>query len=63
MVEVFSFLTLLTVKDLKQECRLSFISFWQAFRISCSLFKRLENMKIENIHTIVVSGDVLYDDF
>ena len=62
MVEVFSFLSLLNVNDLNQECRLSFISLasFQNLLFSC---QALENIEIEDIHTIVVSGDILYDDF
>ncbi len=63
MVEVFFlFFHCLNVNDLNQECRLSFISLasFQNLLFSC---QALENIEIEDIHTIVVSGDILYDDF
>ena len=66
MVEVFSFLTLLIVQELKLKCRLCFYfilaSCFQNLMFSCQAPENME-MEMENIHTIVIFGDILYDDF
>ena len=36
------------------------LASFQNLLFSC---QALENIEIEDIHTIVVSGDILYDDF
>ena len=61
-LKFFLFFHCLNVNDLNQECRLSFISLasFQNLLFSC---QALENIEIEDIHTIVVFGDILYDDF